>query len=353
MSWCRHSAITSTCRRASSPIVWQYDFSTSASLKKKFKPQELFLLPGQPKARKSKVPKKVLAWRAQREGLVAEGVNAESDPIAIFAEDVELDNHKRRPTTEDEDSPFGLKPGASRGISTRRTWRDGDDFGRPRDEGASFGIGRRMSLFNRDASAARQSSSFAETRMSQRVRETRESLVDLDKPSTSTPAAPPPVEAHPETVIPAWKIPTPSEYEKYGRKNRGSMLGRERRPDDGRRRESNVGWSDQADPGAGRRGRETPSRNLPSSGIKSDSAPDRQPAPYGHIDAAQQSPPAERTPGRWEPTKKISIPAMQGLRALHQSDPKTFSHAVLSEKFGVSREAVARIIRSKFRDEQP
>jgi hypothetical protein len=39
---------------------------------------------------------------------------------------------------------------------------------------------------------------------------------------------------------------------------------------------------------------------------------------------------------------------MAGLRALHAADPKTFTREVLSERFGISYEAVTRILRSKF-----
>ncbi|KAJ9104716.1 hypothetical protein QFC20_004488 [Naganishia adeliensis] len=342
MSWCRHSAISSTCRRASSSIQ-HHALSTSTPVNKKFKPQDLFLLPGQPKARKSKVPKKVLAWKAQREGLVAEGNSAEVEPVALFAEEIEdwRSPWKGR-IAGDENEPFGLKRGAAFRFGIPKLRRVQDE---PEDDGQlPFGIGPRAVLVGRKPSPT-HCQSLPETRMSQRVRETRESLVDLDKPQ-SIPA--PAVEVHPETVIPSWKIPTPSEYEKYGRKNRGSVR-RERRPEEGRRRESSASWSDDADPRVDRRRREPPSKPQSRHERENDLAANLH-TPSSSIDTP--SPPAERTPGRWEPTKKISIPAMQGLRALHQSDPKTFSHAVLSEKFGVSREAVARILRSKFRDEQ-
>jgi hypothetical protein len=50
----------------------------------------------------------------------------------------------------------------------------------------------------------------------------------------------------------------------------------------------------------------------------------------------------------WEPTKKLTLPAMAGLRALHSADPVTFSRQVLSRRFGISYEAVSRILRSRF-----
>lgn len=41
---------------------------------------------------------------------------------------------------------------------------------------------------------------------------------------------------------------------------------------------------------------------------------------------------------------------MAGLRALHANDPKTFDRNALSERFGISYEAVNRILRSKYQD---
>ncbi|KAK8844681.1 hypothetical protein IAR55_006530 [Kwoniella newhampshirensis] len=54
--------------------------------------------------------------------------------------------------------------------------------------------------------------------------------------------------------------------------------------------------------------------------------------------------------GPWSPTKKLTYSAMAGLRTLHSLDPDKFTKPVLSAKFGISVEAVSRILRSKFRD---
>lgn len=54
----------------------------------------------------------------------------------------------------------------------------------------------------------------------------------------------------------------------------------------------------------------------------------------------------------WRPTKKLTYQAMAGLRALHANDPKTFSKDALSERFGISYEAVSRILRSKYQDKK-
>jgi hypothetical protein len=39
---------------------------------------------------------------------------------------------------------------------------------------------------------------------------------------------------------------------------------------------------------------------------------------------------------------------MSGLRALHHADPKLYHRAILAEKFGISYDAVGRILRSRF-----
>ena len=54
----------------------------------------------------------------------------------------------------------------------------------------------------------------------------------------------------------------------------------------------------------------------------------------------------------WRPAKKLTYQAMAGLRALHANDPKTFDKDALSQRFGISYEAVTRILRSKYQDRQ-
>lgn len=61
---------------------------------------------------------------------------------------------------------------------------------------------------------------------------------------------------------------------------------------------------------------------------------------------------AHKPHGPWQPTKKLTFSAMAGLRALHTLDPERFSRAFLSRKFGISHEAVTRILKSKFRGQK-
>ena len=51
----------------------------------------------------------------------------------------------------------------------------------------------------------------------------------------------------------------------------------------------------------------------------------------------------------WNPRKKVSPDAMDGIRALHEQDPERWSTPVLAEHFKVSAEAIRRILKSKWR----
>lgn len=54
----------------------------------------------------------------------------------------------------------------------------------------------------------------------------------------------------------------------------------------------------------------------------------------------------DRPESRWAPTKRLSRPAMQGIQDLHRQDPVKYSRAALSKGFGVSVEAITRILKS-------
>jgi hypothetical protein len=51
----------------------------------------------------------------------------------------------------------------------------------------------------------------------------------------------------------------------------------------------------------------------------------------------------------WNPRKKLSPDAMDGIRALHEQDPERWSTPVLAEHFKVSPEAIRRILKSKWK----
>jgi hypothetical protein len=51
----------------------------------------------------------------------------------------------------------------------------------------------------------------------------------------------------------------------------------------------------------------------------------------------------------WNPRKKLSPDAQEGIRHLHQTHPEKFTTAVLSDHFKVSPESIRRILKSKWR----
>ncbi|KAK7039566.1 putative neugrin-like protein [Favolaschia claudopus] len=56
----------------------------------------------------------------------------------------------------------------------------------------------------------------------------------------------------------------------------------------------------------------------------------------------------EAFPDGWNPPRKLSREAMEGLRQLNRVDPETFTTPVLAERFRVSPEAVRRILKSRW-----
>lgn len=51
----------------------------------------------------------------------------------------------------------------------------------------------------------------------------------------------------------------------------------------------------------------------------------------------------------WAPNKRLSPDSLEGIRALHKSDPETYNTAMLSEHFQITPEAIRRILKSKWK----
>ncbi|KAJ4424546.1 Required for respiratory growth protein 9 mitochondrial [Gnomoniopsis sp. IMI 355080] len=64
--------------------------------------------------------------------------------------------------------------------------------------------------------------------------------------------------------------------------------------------------------------------------------------------AAQKEALKKKFPEGWRPRKKLSPDALNGIRALNQQFPDTYTTEVLANKFEVSPEAIRRILRSKW-----
>lgn len=55
---------------------------------------------------------------------------------------------------------------------------------------------------------------------------------------------------------------------------------------------------------------------------------------------------------RWEPKKKLTHATMSAIKELHRQDPQQWTKAALSRQFGVSYEAIARILKSNWREKE-
>ena len=73
-----------------------------------------------------------------------------------------------------------------------------------------------------------------------------------------------------------------------------------------------------------------------------------QPRPKLDKWAEQKNGLREKFPEGWNPRKKLSPDAMEGIRALHEQDSVKYSTPVLAEQFRVSPEAIRRILKSKW-----
>ena len=74
-----------------------------------------------------------------------------------------------------------------------------------------------------------------------------------------------------------------------------------------------------------------------------------RPLPQREIWRLQKEALKEKFPEGWNPRKKLSPDAMEGMRALHQQFPQQYTLPVLAQQFEISPEAVRRILRSKWR----
>ncbi|KAJ5923892.1 required for respiratory growth protein 9 mitochondrial [Penicillium verhagenii] len=57
----------------------------------------------------------------------------------------------------------------------------------------------------------------------------------------------------------------------------------------------------------------------------------------------------KKFPTGWNPPKKLSPDALDGIRSLHASAPDKFTTSVLAEEFKISPESIRRILKSKWR----
>ncbi|KAJ5784340.1 Neugrin-related protein [Penicillium pulvis] len=121
-----------------------------------------------------------------------------------------------------------------------------------------------------------------------------------------------------------------------------------------------------------------PSERSPADSVKSSKNPDskkknkdrkdRNPSKHAGKDKKSDKPKKEDTqkkkaepwktqkqaldrkfPNGWNPPKKLSPDALDGIRSLHASAPDRFTTTVLAEEFKISPESIRRILKSKWR----
>ncbi|KAF2678668.1 hypothetical protein K458DRAFT_316534 [Lentithecium fluviatile CBS 122367] len=85
--------------------------------------------------------------------------------------------------------------------------------------------------------------------------------------------------------------------------------------------------------------------NRPPRSALDDEPPDERPAWQIHKEKVKEKLGGEA----WNPRKKLSPDAMEGIRHLNQTQPDRFTTPVLAQHFKVSPEAIRRILKSKWR----
>jgi hypothetical protein len=96
----------------------------------------------------------------------------------------------------------------------------------------------------------------------------------------------------------------------------------------------------------GRLGREPNKLDRSSGRHRTAGRPEHRSMHGGDTSMITQAEPTEP----WAPVKKLTFQAMAGLRALHTNDPETFNREALSQRYGISYDAVTRILRSDYQD---
>ena len=97
--------------------------------------------------------------------------------------------------------------------------------------------------------------------------------------------------------------------------------------------------------------RSWPKTPSPLLGPQRKSATTSVPVPAEHTEPWQVQKAAleKKFPTGWSPRKRLSPDTLDGIRALHAQYPDRYNTAVLAQEFGVSPEAIRRILRSKWR----
>ncbi|EKV04068.1 Required for respiratory growth protein 9, mitochondrial [Penicillium digitatum] len=178
------------------------------------------------------------------------------------------------------------------------------------------------------------------------------SMARLCDPSSESALAAPETPAVADDIVSLQdKIPKKRDYDSDGKK--GVLNNHKRHPKDQRRDPDNTGRTDRERRAfrneTRREAKKHPRKDWQDRAEKvkqiSENKGKRKPETWQVQKAALK----EKFAGGWNPPKKLSPDALDGIRHLHAKAPEQFTTAVLAEEFEMSPEAIRRILKSKWR----
>lgn len=165
------------------------------------------------------------------------------------------------------------------------------------------------------------------------------------------PAAPETPAAADDTVPSQHKTPTKKDYDSFGKK--GGWNTHKRHPKDQRRDPDSTGRTDRERRAfrneTRREAKKEPRKDWQDRAQKSKQFSENRGKRKPESWQVQKAALKEKFAGGWNPPKKLSPDALDGIRHLHAKAPEQFTTAVLAEEFEMSPEAIRRILKSKWR----
>ncbi|KAJ5392937.1 hypothetical protein N7465_011911 [Penicillium sp. CMV-2018d] len=165
------------------------------------------------------------------------------------------------------------------------------------------------------------------------------------------PAAPETPAAADDTVPSQHKTPKKKDYDSFGKK--GGWNNHKRHPKDQRRDPDSTGRTDRERRAfrneTRREAKKEPRKDWQDRAQKSKQFSENRGKRKPESWQVQKAALKEKFAGGWNPPKKLSPDALDGIRHLHAKAPEQFTTAVLAEEFEMSPEAIRRILKSKWR----
>lgn len=120
---------------------------------------------------------------------------------------------------------------------------------------------------------------------------------------------------------------------------------RHKRATDSPKKRGKKGRTSRDDPKSQRDERKAPRKDNKLDNVKNTPRKKEKPDPW----QTQKDALDKKFPNGWNPPKKLSPDALEGIRHLYATAPERFTTAVLAEEFKVSPEAIRRILKSRWR----